>query len=472
MRGNYDAFCRQAQKVGDFILAMDNPLVVHHYDADGLSSGGLVANALTRAGTKFGRLVLKKIDDDGLSLAFDTLKQNNHGGIVFVDLGSGQNAMLEERFVAKGITTVVIDHHVPQKQIPSPLYMQANCMDYGFEGGTDASAASTAYYCFRHISGNEDLVQLAIVGAVGDIQDASGLIELNRVLVQEGVASGKVQIQKGIKLFGRVSRSLVGFLCYASEPFLPGLTGDEKACGLFLDDNGIPIRAPDGEWYHYNDLDDATQKKLASAIIVHLLSKGVAQDVVAELAGEVYEFPFEQKHSIVFDAHEYSTLLNACGRHEQVQIGINVTMKVPGALEDAESVLRIHRTMISRGISFAKRNTDDLGAYYFLDARGKIEDSIIGTVIGSYFNSGAVARTKPILGFSLDEKGNVKASGRANKALIAAGTDLNALMRESAKAAGGLGGGHKIAAGASFPPGKENVFLMKAAEIAKSQFRA
>jgi RecJ-like exonuclease len=469
MRGDYDSFCKQAKKVGDFVLSMDNPLLVHHYDADGLSSGGLVANALTRAGRKFGRLVLKKIDDDGLKRAFDLLSTGGHGGIVFVDLGSGQNAMLEEVFVAKGVMTVVIDHHVPQKQIDSPLYLQANCMDFGFEGGTDASAASTAYYCFRHKAGNEDLVQLAIVGAVGDIQDSSGLIELNRVLVEGGAASGIVQIKKDLKLFGRVSRSLVGFLCYASEPFMPGLTGDEKACALFLDDNGIPIRGPNGEWFHYNDLPAEVQKKLASAIILHLLSKGVAQEAVAELAGEVYEFPHAPPHSVLYDAHEYSTLLNACGRHEQVQVGIDVTMNVPGALERAETVLRLHRTMISKGISFAKKNTSDLGAFYFLDAKGKVEDSIIGTVIGSYFNSGVVERTKPILGFSLDEKGNVKASGRANKTLVAAGTDLNALMRESAKAAGGLGGGHKIAAGASFPPGGEDVFLRKAAEIAKSQ---
>ena len=135
----------------------------------------------------------------------------------------------------------------------------------------DASAASTAYYCFKHLEGNGDLVQLAIVGAVGDIQDASGkLIELNASLVQEGVASGKVLVQKDLKLFGRVSRSLVGFLCYASEPFMPGLTGDEKACALFLDDAGIPIRGPNGEWLHYNDLPPETQKKLASAIIRHL----------------------------------------------------------------------------------------------------------------------------------------------------------------------------------------------------------
>lgn len=469
MRGDYDSFCRQAKKVGDFVLSMENPLLVHHYDADGLSSGGLVANALTRAGRKFGRLVLKKIDDDGLKQAFDLHSAGGHGGIVIVDLGSGQNAMLEEMFVAKGVMTVVIDHHVPQKQISPSLYLQANCMDYGFEGGTDASAASTAYYCFRHIAGNADLVQLALVGAVGDIQDSSGLIELNRVLVDEGVASGIVQVKKDLKLFGRVSRSLVGFLCYASEPFMPGLTGDEKACALFLDDNGIPIRGPNGEWYHYNDLPPDLQKKLASAIIRNLLSKGVAQEAVAELAGEVYEFPHAPPHSVLYDAHEYSTLLNACGRHEKVQVGIDVTMNVPGALERAETVLRLHRMMISKGISFAKNNASDLGAFYFLDAKGKVEDSIIGTVIGSYFNSGSVERTKPILGFSLDEKGNVKASGRANKPLVAAGTDLNVLMRESAQAAGGLGGGHKIAAGASFPPGGEDAFLRKAAEIAKSQ---
>ncbi len=473
MRGDFDGFMLQCgSRVREFILSKNKVLVIHHYDADGLSSAGVVANALERAGKSYSLQMLKKLDDAGIEFVTKRIAEENFDCVLFVDLGSGQNALLEKSFVEKGISCAVIDHHVPQKKIDSPLYCQANCMDYGFDGGTDASAASTAFYVFvasDPTSSNWDLVQLAIVGAVGDVQDTNGLVELNQWLVKEGVKRGLVAAKKDLRMFGRVTRTLVNFLRYCTEPILPGLTGDEKACALFLHDKGIPLQDGEGNWLHYNDLSPELQKKLVAALANHLVSKAASEETLAELVGEVYEFPLEDKHSILYDGREYSTLFNACGRHDQIQAGIDVALRKPRALEQAQEVLSLHRSLISRGMSAARSSTSDLGPLYFLDGRGQVSDTVIGTVIGNYFNSGLVSRIKPIIGFSLDERGQVKASGRGSKKLVTQGLDLNEVMRAAAEAAGGLGGGHKIAAGASFPPGGEDAFLRKASELIRKQ---
>jgi RecJ-like exonuclease len=49
---------------------------------------------------------------------------------------------------------------------------------------------------------------------------------------------------------------------------------------------------------------------------------------------------------------------------------------------------------------------------------------------------------------------------RGTRELVARGLDLAAVMREAAKAVGGEGGGHHVAAGATIPPGREDEFLV------------
>ena len=63
----------------------------------------------------------------------------------------------------------------------------------------------------------------------------------------------------------------------------------------------------------------------------------------------------------------------------------------------------------------------------------------------------------------------VKASGRANKDLIEKGLNLGKLMHEIADELGGYGGGHSIAAGATFPSDRLNDFLRLASSKIDSQ---
>ena len=459
-------FIAYAEKAGEQILSWERIVVAHHHDCDGIASGGVAANALKHAGIPFQTIVLKRLDQVGVKLVAQKARDSG-GQIVFTDLGSGQLALLEP--LLGELKVAVIDHHVPQKPLVHENFLQVNPELFGLDGGVTASGASTAYFVFR--KNCPGLSPLAVVGAAGDMQDngKEGFVGLNRQMLQEGVESGFVSLKRDLKMFGRHSRSLVYFLSYSNEPFIPGLTGDPKACAAFLEQAGIPFQK-DGAWLHYSDLGEQEQKKLISAIALHLAKKGVDKEVILSLLGEVYEFPHYPEDSAIFDSAEFSTLLNAVGRHAKAELGIRVCLGEPGALEQATGVLEAHRRAIAQGIDFAKNNYNDLDSFYFVDARGVIEDTIIGSVIGNFFGSGILPRTKPIIGFSIEpETGFTKASGRACKELVQKGVDLNLALRGSAETLGGLGGGHKIASGASFPAGKEKEFLLKCKQILSGQ---
>ena len=143
------------------------------------------------------------------------------------------------------------------------------------------------------------------------------------------------------------------------------------------------------------------------------------------------------------------------------------------AMMTAHSLLLHHRKMIRDGISFAKENVQDLGKFYFLDGRGKIDEGIIGIICGMWLHPMA---KKPVLGVSdgepaADGKPTIKISSRANRLLLAEGVNLGIAIKETCEgiAHGAIGGGHRIAAGASVPKEKINEFLTRMGESLDKQ---
>ena len=80
-----------------------------------------------------------------------------------------------------------------------------------------------------------------------------------------------------------------------------------------------------------------------------------------------------------------------------------------------------------------------------------------------------VSRDRPIVAFAEKSDEETKVSGRATGPLVSSGLDLSAVMGEAARAVGGDGGGHDIAAGATIPVGEEAAFIEHADRIAGEQ---
>ncbi len=425
-------YCARAR---EYALSMRDPIIVHHYDADGLASGAIVCSAFLKENKKFRRLCIKKLDDE----VIEKLKSDNEREIIFVDLGSG-NARVNEL----NAEIVIIDHHQPLSEINVKYHV--NCMLFGLDGGTELSAASTAYLVFR------ERVDLAITGAVADQQ--APFQGMNRYVLEEGIANNEVEIENDLCFYGRYARSLIQFLSLSDDPYIPGISYNEDRAVQLLNDLKIELKVGE-HWRTYSELSKEDKTKLVNALVDILVSRGTYKKA-EELICESYVFPKHEKNE-TYEASEFSTLLNACGRHNAHEVGFGVCLNDKEALEKAKQLLIYHKQKIREGIEFALKNIKDLGKIYFLDARNIIDEGIIGVVCGMVLPFNA---KKPIIGASLGENNTIKFSGRANKKLIENGINLGEAMKYACSKAGGVGGGHKIAAGASIPAGKINEFLI------------
>lgn len=419
--------CEEAKKT---ILSFEEPLIVHHYDADGLSSGAIVAGSLGKLGRSYRRECIRKLDD----AAIDRYAKERE--LVFVDLGGGNRRVNELGDV------VIIDHH-QSEGIGKP---QANPMLHGIDGGSELSAAGAAYCVFR------EYPELAVVGSVGDMQ--SPLKGMNRWVLGQGIDAGRVRIEEDLKFYGRYCRPLVQFLAYSDDPYVPGISYREDRAEQLLAEQGIPLESG-GRRRVYADLGDEEKRSLISAIARILMNSNMLRKTDG-LVGESYIFPMRQRNE-AYEANEFSTLLNACGRHGRPDIGISVCLGEESAHEEAVSLLRLHRKMLREGISYANERTQDFGHFRFLDGRGMISEGIIGTVCGMALRQ---SWGKPIIGIASGDDGAIKVSSRAPRNLIDGGLDLGRLMKEATESLGGIGGGHNIAAGASIPSGGLNGFLI------------
>lgn len=439
LSSNQQQFLDRCTEVRRIALSFRNPLVVHHHDADGLSSGAIVAYALGRANVPHRIRCVKTLDDH----VIESLREEKE--VIFTDLGSGNPKVDELQDV------VVIDHHQPVP-ISKP---QANCMLFGLDGGRELSAASSAYLVFRQ------RVDLGVVGAVGDLQGP--FQGLNQHMALEGQASGEVRIEKDLGFYGRFSRPLIPFLLYADEIYIPGFSYQEERIAEFLRDLSIPLK--EGErWRAYADLEASEKQKLISGLTEMLIASGRGAEA-ERLIREGYVFPKNPRNE-TYEANEFSTLLNACGRNGRPEVGLGVCLNQPEAYTEAKQLLELHRRNIREGIAYAQQHVQDFGLFYFLDGRGVIGETIIGIICGMWLRSNA---PKPVLGVSQSEEGELKASGRANGMLVRQGLNIGLLLRAAAADAGGIGGGHRAAGGATFPKEKINEFLLAVgAELRRS----
>lgn len=425
-----DKLIKRAEEVYDEILEMRNPLVIHHYDCDGLTSGSIVIKNLRDKRINFQSMCVKKVDERLIK----ELKDKKYKNIIFVDLGAS-SAVVDE--LKENV--IIIDHH----QVVAKEHLQINPHLFGFNGGRELSASGTAYFVFKNM---EDI---ALVGAVGDMQYP--LTGLNRAILKEGEKKNIIKTTTDITLYGKSSRPLPYMLSYSDDPVIPMITGNEKEAINFLLDANIPLKK-DGKWLTYYDLPKEMRQRLVGRLIEYLAMWGMDG---SDIIGEVYTLPNWPKNTPYYIAQEFATVLNACGRNEKYDIGIRVCLRDEEAFPYAEKLLRIHKKNLREGVNYAKKNTIEFTNFYYLDGRGIIPDSIIGVVIGMLFS---MKRKKPYLGIANYSEEEIKISTRALKIH---NVNLGSILSKVCGEVGGIGGGHELAAGATIPKEKLNDFLLR-----------
>lgn len=431
---------------------------VSHIDADGITSAAIMCTALQRAGIKYDIRLVRQLDE----AICDELGAQNHSLVIFTDLGSGQI----EHIKNNNINAIIVDHHRPQGEIEHHL----NPHLFGINGAYEVCGAGMAYILANQLGSNTDLAGLAIVGAIGDMQNRKEgkLVSLNREILDEGIANNIVISNTDITLFGKQTRPVFKLLQYTSDPYLPGLTGNEDACIGLLHDVGLR-HAKDEKWRRWIDLTGDEKKNIISAVIQYGVANGVPSYKLTRLVGEGYLLINENEGTEMRDASEFSTLLNATGRYDRGEVGMEVCMGDRGAAYDeALDLLRQHRKNLVDGLNYVKsQGMTELEHLQYFDAGTTIQDTIVGIVAGmSYSLVGN--RTLPVIAFANKDDG-FKISARGTSDLVRRGMDLSKALEIVCTELGGAGGGHDIAAGATVPFGKKDEFIQKLNEVIGTQ---
>lgn len=461
----FQRFQDRARGAAVIVNASQTVLVVAHIDADGISAAAIASAALQRAGKDYDVEFVKKMDDD----AVDLINSSISDLVWVVDLGSGYVSRFNHPSV------LISDHHVPEKdENGSPLasdnVLHVNPNLFQLDGGQEVSGAGVTYMVAKEMdAANIDLAYLAVVGAAGDFQDSSQgrLLGCNRSILQDAEVMGHVQVDEDLRLFGRETRSLVQFLQFASDPPLPGLSGNNTGCHRFLEDLGIDLKEH-GHWRSWNDLDTDERERIRQAI-AHLLNSNGQDSGV--LFGETYTLPTQPRGSELRDAKEFATLLNSCGRYDDAPIGLRICLGDTQAVREARENRNEHKKQLSMALSMVRDNNliKERGWVQFFHAGGEVRETIVGITAGMLLGSNGVRRDIPLIAFAHTDDGEVKVSARADRSLVDRGLDLSAALKVASELVGGYGGGHNIAAGATIPRGKEEEFLDIVEDIVSAQ---
>ncbi|MEM2098938.1 MAG: DHH family phosphoesterase [Candidatus Bathyarchaeia archaeon] len=462
----------QAAKV--ILESVKNSDYIHvfsHLDADGIAAAGIIGKALYRLGARFRIRVTQWVDEKIVGeIAADKPQL-----VILTDFGSGYLDLLNEKI--PNFKVLILDHHPITGNCENINFVHINPHLHGIDGASDISGSGVAYFVAKALSEeNVDLAPIALVGALGDIQDKyeqRRLGGLNEKIVEDAVNVNLIKVEKDLIFFGRETRPIHKTLAATTSPFLPGISGNESASVDFLNNLGIKLRDGD-RWRALRDLTGDEKKRLCSALADHLLSKGLHFEV-ANLIGHVYILISEEAWTPLRDAREFSVLLNSTGRMDRASLGIAVCMGDRGAaLEEANKALEDYRRSISQYLNWIMENPDRMKEFeniYAIYGDNFINEKIIGTVSSilapSLPNSG-----KPLIAYAnIEAEGVAKFSARTTEVMVHRGVNLGEVMRVASEKCGGKGGGHNIAAGGQVPLSQVDVFINIVNDLVGKQLR-
>ncbi|WEU39723.1 MAG: DHH family phosphoesterase [Candidatus Odinarchaeum yellowstonii] len=476
----YYSLLRSADSISGHIrdLISENKFfqIISHIDADGISAAGIISKALARENARFSVRIIKRLTVNEIK----ALSLNCENKAYFLlDMGSG---LFEDIFqLLQDKTTVfIVDHHETSAHQESDAILELNPHLHGLNGSSEVSGAGASYILAKSLDKrNMDLSPLALVGAVGDVQDKGNQRTFtglnNDIILSDAVNLNLVKVVKDILLFGSETRPIHLALKYTSDPFIEGLTGDEDKCIAFLTNLNIQLKK-DGDWRTLSDLNQEEKVKLYSALVTYMLQIGYDTKVAEQLIGTKYIITSEEEGSTLRDIREYAYTLNACSRLGYPGLAVSLCLGDRSKpLLEAQTVINDYRQRISQYISWLKEpgRIKETGWLKIIHGEDVIDDRMIATIASIYSRITAQSENKVLVCFAYKNEGDgIKVSARGTDELVKKGLNLNQALK---KTLGEMGlteneaGGHDIAAGAEIPVGSEETFISYLNKIIRSQ---
>ncbi len=442
--------------------------LISHLDADGISAAAIMIKTLNRLNRKYALSIVQQLDEKTIR----EIAQESYTTFVFTDIGSGQISLIIKHLAGKRI--FVLDHHEIEKlhisdsKVSNIIHINPHI--FGIDGSTEVSGAGVVFLFAREVDPkNEDIAHIALLGAIGDIQDNGnngGFSEINKMIIGIAVKKGKIKVEKGLKFFGIQTKPIYKLLEQNTDFLIPGVTGSESGAIQFLQSIGINPKNGKGEWKKLPQLSDEEMKKLVTGIILMRLNEKEPENVI----GDIYTLSEEQEESPLRDAREFSTLLNACGRIGRASFGIGACLGDKRAKQSALNTLADYKKEIMKALCWFEENMQNKNSEHIIKGKGFViinaEDKVLATIIGTLASIISKSSVFPegtiIVSMARMLDGKTKVSSRiSGKKEYEAKTkiDTRELMAKIASIVGGEAGGHRSAAGAVIATEKEKDFI-------------
>ncbi len=464
----YELFREHLKEGAEEFKKVDNNDVVRivsHLDCDGICACSILIKLLTSENRRYSVSIIQQLNEKVLK----ELAKEDYNTFVFTDLGSAQFNNIKELFGDKKF--FVLDHHEIEEKEIAVNHMNPNL--FGIDGGKEISGAGVVYLFCSLLSKKieSDMAHVAVIGAVGDVQEENGFLELNNSILEVATVNNKIKVSRGLRVFGIQTKPIHKVLEYCSNPYIPDVTGSESGTIQFLNQMGIePMNGKD--WKKIIHLNEEEMKRLVSGIIMKRVNEKNPSDVL----GNVYTLVEEVEESPLRDAKEFSTLLNSCGRLSKASLGIGVCLGDEKSKKRAIKNLTDYKKEIVKALKWYEENKESdgvfrEGGFMIINAKDEVLYTIIGTIASILSRSNDVEEGTYIMGLArTKEESNTKVSLRIGGKDEHEGVDLRQVVTDVVERVGfGQAGGHPLAAGAIIPSEKEKEFISAAKDVLRER---
>ena len=423
--------------------------IIVHFDTDGITSAAILTKALQKEDKKFRVRIVKQLSNEVIK------EIENEKIVLFLDLGS---SFLKELEKVKG-DVFVLDHHELAGDIKDMKNMRdgANLpskirlVNPHLFDEEDISGAGLAYLFVRSLQGpSAELADLAIVGMVGDMLEQN-LSKLNNLILRD---TDNITIKKSLLIFS-ATRPLQKALEFSSDFFIPSVTGSSYGVSQLLREANIKSIEGKG----YRTLLDLNEEEVSRLITAILLRSGDKKGII----GNIYLLKFFDH---LEDVRELSTLINACSRLGHPDISLALCLGSSKAKTKAERIYNTYKHSLIGALKWVSNTKKIEGKrFVIINAKDKIRDTIIGTIMSILAKSFLYAEGTIIIGMayandnSYNNKNNEKIKVSA-RVVGKSDVNLKLLLEKACKNMGETEyGGHAKAAGCSLPKSKEQEFI-------------
>lgn len=434
--------------------------VISNIDSDGITAASILVSSFKRENISCVVTIVKQLTEPFLN----SLSKEDYSTYFFLDVGAGYLNIICKKLNKRRI--FVLDHHYPDTFASSgACFIHLNPHLHNIDGTKEISAAGISYFFSKELnSKNKDLAYLAIIGAIGDMQEHKGFMGLNSEILKDAVENKSIQVKKDLRFFGAHTKPIYKVLEYSTNPYIPGVTGNEKGAIQFLKDAGInPKNGSNFRW-----ISDLSKKDLEFLLAkISQYKYGEAMDT--NIIGSVYLVNKENKTFPTHDAVEFSTLLNACGKMGNPSLGVAVCIGDSKLKEKAFLLLIQYHNEIIECLNWFYRQKNsgkviEKESYVIINAENFVRDGLIGTLTSMLSKSNIYPEGTILIGLANMLSDEVKISCRVC-GFKDSGLDLRKIVKDVIKKTGGNGGGHRLAAGAVIPQEKEQLFLKYCMQI-------